>query len=94
MSEIIKFPYDVSRQVHSRKPRRSKNNTPEQRRGKTRRGSAMGGAVIPLRQAEVTEPTAIKQARAVRAVMETLDERELDAVRRVMDALRVGEAQA
>ena len=55
---------------------------------------AMGGAVIPIRKAEVTEPTAIKQARAVRAVMETLDERELDAVRRVMDALRVGEAQA
>jgi hypothetical protein len=36
---------------------------------------AMGGAVIPIGKAEVTEPTAIKQARAVRAVMETLDER-------------------
>ena len=32
--EIVKFPYDASRRVHSRKPRRSKNGTPEERAAK------------------------------------------------------------
>jgi hypothetical protein len=30
-SNVVKFPYDASRRVHSRKPRRSKNGTPEER---------------------------------------------------------------
>jgi hypothetical protein len=34
MAEIFKFPYDASRRVHSRKPRRSKNGTPEDRAAK------------------------------------------------------------
>jgi hypothetical protein len=34
MSNVVKFPYDVSRRVHSRKPRRSKNGTPEERAAK------------------------------------------------------------
>jgi hypothetical protein len=34
MAEIFKFPYDASRRVHSRKPRRSKNGTPEERAAK------------------------------------------------------------
>lgn len=34
MAEIIKFPYDACRRVHSRKPRRSKNGTPEERAAK------------------------------------------------------------
>ena len=28
---LVKFPYDACRAVHSRKPRRSKNGTPEER---------------------------------------------------------------
>jgi phage tail tape-measure protein len=32
---VIKFPYDASRRVHSRKPRRSKNGTPEERAAAT-----------------------------------------------------------
>ncbi len=28
---VVKFPYDAGRRVHSRKPRRSKNGTPEER---------------------------------------------------------------
>jgi hypothetical protein len=32
--EIIKFPYSAARRVHSRKPRRSKNGTPEERAAK------------------------------------------------------------
>jgi hypothetical protein len=31
---IFKFPYDASRRVHSQKPRRSKNGTPEERAAK------------------------------------------------------------
>lgn len=30
-AEIVKFPYSVSRRVHSRRPRISKNGTPEER---------------------------------------------------------------
>lgn len=33
-AEIKKLPYDVSRRIHSRKPRRSKNGTPEERAAK------------------------------------------------------------
>ena len=31
---VIRFPYDACRRVHSRKPRRSKNGTPEERAAK------------------------------------------------------------
>ena len=34
MAEIFKFPYSASRRVHSKKPRRSKNGTPEERAAK------------------------------------------------------------
>jgi hypothetical protein len=34
MAEIFKFPYDACRRVHSQKPRRSKNGTPEERAAK------------------------------------------------------------
>jgi hypothetical protein len=33
-AEIFKFPYDACRRVHSKKPRRSKNGTPEERAAK------------------------------------------------------------
>ena len=33
-SNIVKFPYSASRRVHSKKPRRSKNGTPEERMAK------------------------------------------------------------
>jgi hypothetical protein len=47
MSEnIIKFPYDACRRVHSRKPRRSKNGTPEERAAKA--AKPIEAAVIPL----------------------------------------------
>jgi hypothetical protein len=35
MNNVIKFPYDACRRVHSRKPRRSKNGTAEKRAAKT-----------------------------------------------------------
>jgi hypothetical protein len=33
-SNVVKFPYSASRRVHSKKPRRSKNGTPEERAAK------------------------------------------------------------
>jgi predicted alpha/beta-hydrolase family hydrolase len=41
MAEIFKFPYDASRRMHSRKPRRSKNGTPEER-------AAKAAALLPM----------------------------------------------
>jgi len=35
MTNVVKFPYIASRRVHSRKPRVSKNGTPEERAAKT-----------------------------------------------------------
>jgi predicted alpha/beta-hydrolase family hydrolase len=45
MAEIFKFPYDASRRVQSRKPRRSKNGTPEERAAKAAavQGAPCGG---------------------------------------------------
>jgi hypothetical protein len=34
MSNVVKFPYEASRRVYSRKPRISKNGTPEERAAK------------------------------------------------------------
>jgi hypothetical protein len=48
MAEIFKFPYDTSRRVHSRKPRRSKNGTPEERAAKEAAIQRPAGAVIDL----------------------------------------------
>jgi hypothetical protein len=38
MSSVVKFPYSVSRRVHSKKPRASKNGTPEERAAKAAAG--------------------------------------------------------
>jgi hypothetical protein len=34
MNNVVKFPYSASRRVHSKKPRKSKNGTPEERAAK------------------------------------------------------------
>src|SRR5438477_8965945 len=41
---VIKFPYSASRRVHSKKPRRSKNGTPEERAAR----AAADAAKMPL----------------------------------------------
>jgi hypothetical protein len=38
---VVKFPYSVSRRVHSRKPRKSINGTPEERAAKQAAGVKM-----------------------------------------------------
>jgi hypothetical protein len=37
---VVKFPFDVARGAHSRKPRRSKNGTPEERAAKAASAAA------------------------------------------------------
>ena len=50
MVEIVKFPYDACRRVHSKKPRRSKNGTPEERAAKAAAKHRPAGAVISLNE--------------------------------------------
>jgi hypothetical protein len=48
MAEIFKFPYSASRRVHSQKPRRSKNGTPEEREAKAAALFPTSADVVPL----------------------------------------------
>ena len=41
MSSVVKFPYSASRRVHSRKPRKSINGTPEERAAKLAAGEKL-----------------------------------------------------
>jgi hypothetical protein len=49
MSEIIKFPYSASRRLHAKKPRRSKNGTPEERAARAETATKTPAAVVELR---------------------------------------------
>jgi hypothetical protein len=40
MGNVVKFPYDACRRIHSRKPRKSKNGTPEERAAKAAHAAA------------------------------------------------------
>jgi hypothetical protein len=51
MAEIFKFPYDASRRVHSQKPRRSKNDTPEERAAKAAALFPTSADVVPMADA-------------------------------------------
>src|ERR1700691_1085416 len=56
-NNVVKFPYDACRRVHSKKPRRSKNGTPEERAAKT-------AALFPTSADDVPMAHAREQARA------------------------------
>jgi hypothetical protein len=51
MAQIFKFPYDASRRVHSQKPRRSKNGTPEERAVKAAASLPPAADVVPMSEA-------------------------------------------
>jgi hypothetical protein len=51
MAEIFKFPYDACRRVHSQKPRRSKNGTPEERAAKAAALFPTSADVVPMAEA-------------------------------------------
>jgi len=47
-SNVVKFPYDACRRVHSKKPRRSKNGTPEERAAKAAATETTPADVVSL----------------------------------------------
>ena len=47
-AQIFKFPYNAQRRLHSRRPRRSKNGTPEGRAAKAAANLPPAAAVVPL----------------------------------------------
>jgi len=51
MAEIFKFPYSASRRVHSQKPRRSKNGTPEERAARAAALFPTAADVVPMADA-------------------------------------------
>jgi hypothetical protein len=51
MAKIFKFPYSASRRVHSQKPRRSKNGTPEARAAKAAALFPTSADVVPMADA-------------------------------------------
>jgi hypothetical protein len=67
MAEIFKFPSDASRRVHSRKPRRSKNGTPEERAA---RAASTAAKMVPAAIVDLSEMMA--EAPADRAVRRKL----------------------
>lgn len=48
MNNVVKFPYSASRRVHSKKPRRSKNGTPEERAAKAAASLPTSADVVPM----------------------------------------------
>jgi hypothetical protein len=59
MSNVVKFPYSASRRVHSQKPRRSKNGTPEERAAKAAATQSPPAsiALLSARNQSPQEPT-------------------------------------
>ena len=47
-NNVVKFPYSASRRVHSQKPRRSKNGTPEERAAKAAATQSPRASIVPL----------------------------------------------
>jgi hypothetical protein len=88
--EIFKFPYDACRRVHSRKPRRSKNGTPEERAAAA--AKPINAAVIPLgkipeqRSAQEDKPSLSNFLRSLRAYFEDAFARGL-TVDQIFDSL-------
>jgi hypothetical protein len=75
MSEVVKFPYSSSRRVHSQKPRRSKNGTPEERAAKEAAAQSTAATVTEissrsnqrLAKAAKDGPTLVEFNQALRA---------------------------
>src|ERR1700736_6369636 len=58
MSGVVKFPYSSSRRVHSKRPRRSKNGTPEERAAKA---AAAAAKTTPGTGIEISSPTRVSE---------------------------------
>jgi hypothetical protein len=70
MNNVVKFPYDISRRVHSKKPRRSKNGTPEERAAKeAAEAAAMPGPANVVRTAASRLNLTLRRARKKRRIL-------------------------
>ncbi len=69
MSEVIQFPYSASRRIHSRKPRRSKNGTPEERAAKAAAEAASSSSVTVIKAPRRTNSAAMARRREFREVI-------------------------
>jgi hypothetical protein len=85
MSNVVKFPYDASRRVHSRKPRRSKNGTPEERAKKGVKAAA--AAPPPATVTQLPRPRGSMLDQEFRAKLEKLDESGRQFITGYMQAL-------
>jgi cell division protein FtsN len=56
MSDIVKFPYSASRRVAARRPRRSKNGTPEERAAKNQPATVSNVVSLLARRTEANTP--------------------------------------
>jgi hypothetical protein len=54
--EIVKFPYSASRRVAARRPRRSKNGTPEERAAKVATLAGTSARIVELKAVGVVKP--------------------------------------
>jgi hypothetical protein len=48
MSNVVKFSYSISRRAHSRKPRSSKNGTPDERAARVAAMQGPPARIVPL----------------------------------------------
>jgi hypothetical protein len=67
--EVIKFPYDACRRVHSRKPRKSKNGTPEERAAKAAAAAKSPAATV----IEICRPSIATAESSANPVYEAID---------------------
>jgi hypothetical protein len=88
MSDIVKFPYSTSRRVVARRPRRSKNGTPEERAAKLA-PEAAPAPVIPRRSKNGTA-----EERAAKASLGTIIDVKSRLASRAEAAQRRAEADA
>ncbi|MGY3344697.1 MULTISPECIES: hypothetical protein [unclassified Bradyrhizobium] len=85
MSNIVKFPYDASRRVHARKPRRSKNGTPEERAAKEAQAAAAAPPAATVTQ--LRRPRVAMLDQEFRSKLEELDESGRQFINGYMQAL-------
>jgi hypothetical protein len=70
MSEnVIKFPYDACRRAHSRKPRRSKNGTPEERAARVAALQTGLADVVPMARARAEAHSEVDRRKLRRSPM-------------------------
>jgi hypothetical protein len=74
-TNVVKFPYAASRRVHSQKPRRSKNGTPEERASKgNAKESGDASLVLFLQALKAHVIRELRQGQPIEAIFDGLEE--------------------